>query len=219
MSGLKYIGLWIEDLKDQCYFPPQAFVGGLDPSDKEMLIEYLTQGEIYEQYRGYSWCRFGCGADGPEMGSCELNDGEWVWPQGLSHYIREHDVRLPDSFISHIKKNKGKPINGIKRADLVDERPSDKEWAEWCRQEVPESIVIKLAKAKEAADKKYIELRKVHFRKREAEVGLSKAICIYQGCENHALKEIIFCAECANKIEAIDPGNIAYSGILDVINS
>lgn len=219
MIRLKYIGLWIENLKDQRYLPPQAFVGDLDPIDKQMVINYLTQGELFAQYRGYSWCRFGCGVDDSEMGSCELTDGEWVWPQGLSHYVRQHNVRLPDSFLSHIKQNKGKPINGIKRADLVGERLSDEEWVEWCRNEAPESIVIKLAKAKEAADKKYQELRKAYFRKREAEVGLSKEICIYQGCENYALKDIVFCAACANKNEAIDPGRAAYFGIVDVINS
>ena len=42
----------------------------------------------------YDLCRF-CGA---ANGSAELTDGEhFVWPEGLAHYVSDHDVCLPDA--------------------------------------------------------------------------------------------------------------------------
>jgi hypothetical protein len=29
-----------------------------------------------------------------------LTDGEWVWPDGLPHYVERHAVRLPDEFVA-----------------------------------------------------------------------------------------------------------------------
>jgi hypothetical protein len=28
-----------------------------------------------------------------------------VWPEGLYHYIERHDVRLPDEFVDHCRRN------------------------------------------------------------------------------------------------------------------
>jgi hypothetical protein len=36
------------------------------------------------------------------MGSSDLSDGFWVWPEGLAHYIEDHHVVLPDDFIRHV---------------------------------------------------------------------------------------------------------------------
>ena len=36
------------------------------------------------------------------MGSWDLTDGTWVWPQGLSHYVEVHGVVLPEEFVSHV---------------------------------------------------------------------------------------------------------------------
>lgn len=39
------------------------------------------------------------------MGSKCLTDGNWVWPEGLAHYIEAHEVRLPDEFVDGMQKN------------------------------------------------------------------------------------------------------------------
>jgi hypothetical protein len=49
---------------------------------------------------GYSECRL-CGA---RNGSLELTDGVYVWPDGLSHYVRQHSVRLPTAFTDHVER-------------------------------------------------------------------------------------------------------------------
>lgn len=39
------------------------------------------------------------------MGDCDLHDGDWVWPQRLSHYVERHSVRLPKPFIDFMRRN------------------------------------------------------------------------------------------------------------------
>jgi hypothetical protein len=34
--------------------------------------------------------------------SLELTDGTFLWPEGLTHYVRDHAVRLPDRFFEHV---------------------------------------------------------------------------------------------------------------------
>ncbi|WP_212823110.1 hypothetical protein [Catellatospora sp. TT07R-123] len=49
---------------------------------------------------GVSLCRLcGCG-----NGSAEQTDGEFIWPEGLAHYVEDHRVRLPDEFIERAER-------------------------------------------------------------------------------------------------------------------
>ena len=36
------------------------------------------------------------------MGTQDLTDGTWVWPEGLAHYVRVHGIALPDEFVAHM---------------------------------------------------------------------------------------------------------------------
>ena len=49
-------------------------------------------------YKGWSKCRI-CEIG---LGSHEYNNGDWRWPGGLIHYITEHNVRLPKSFVKYV---------------------------------------------------------------------------------------------------------------------
>lgn len=52
-----------------------------------------------ESYLGWAECRMpGCSK---HIGSKDLSDGVWVWPEGFAHYIREHRVRPDKEFIQH----------------------------------------------------------------------------------------------------------------------
>ena len=31
------------------------------------------------------------------------SDGVWLWPDDLSHYVRVHEVALPEAFVEHIR--------------------------------------------------------------------------------------------------------------------
>jgi hypothetical protein len=54
---------------------------------------------------GYSFCRFACGTPDEDMGSSDCDDGEWVWPAGLAHYVERHAVRLPGELIATMRGN------------------------------------------------------------------------------------------------------------------
>jgi hypothetical protein len=72
-------------------------------------LDYLRGGEVDAMYKGISYCRFrknGC-TPPTNMGSCDLTDGVWIWPEGLAHYVEAHEVWLPDSFVEHaLSQNK-----------------------------------------------------------------------------------------------------------------
>lgn len=67
--------------------------------ERSQIISYLKSGWTYAQSRGMSYCRLECGIAYEQMGSRCLSDGEWVWPEGLAHYVEAHQVRLPGEFI------------------------------------------------------------------------------------------------------------------------
>lgn len=39
------------------------------------------------------------------MGYREFWDGQWVWPEGLAHYVEFHDLFLPETFVDHVMEN------------------------------------------------------------------------------------------------------------------
>lgn len=97
----KSIGFWRSDR--QLYLPaPSDFVDRSIPAaERERLITYLSKGVKYFQYLGHSYCRFECGVPDWNMGAADITDGVYVWPEGLSHYIKEHGVWLPQEFVDH----------------------------------------------------------------------------------------------------------------------
>ncbi len=99
---LNAIGFWITNLRDDALPSPQELVGDMPASLREQLASYLTAGHRFRQFRGYSWCRFDCGIQYSQMGSWDLTDGTWVWPEGLPHYVREHGIVLPSEFVAHV---------------------------------------------------------------------------------------------------------------------
>ena len=103
-NDLIAIGFWFS--KWEPHFPhPQTLVGEAGEKEKQMVANYLDAGLTFISYLGFSGCRFDCGAPESEMGTSDYTDGVWVWPEGLSHYIRNHDIILPIEFIEHAEKN------------------------------------------------------------------------------------------------------------------
>jgi hypothetical protein len=47
------------------------------------------------------------------VGSGELSDGRYVWPEGLAHYVAEHGVRLPNEFVHHVLAGPASTAEGI----------------------------------------------------------------------------------------------------------
>lgn len=209
---MQLIGYWIESLLDDRYFPPQELVGELPTETKERVIAYLDQGSVFEVYRGSSWCRFGCNHQ--PMGNAELTDGKWVWPTGLSHYVRDHGVMLPDRFLRHVLKGGSRPP-----IRLSSHLPPDQLWHEWCSAASSRHLQPALATARANADLKAQTLRDVHWREVEQRVGLSAAACLQQGCHRHALAGMSLCATHGFRLDAYDPGLVVYyEGLFELLN-
>lgn len=91
---LRHIGYWDGPLApdgrpDVCGF----VTAGADPAVQRSVAAYLRSGTAGGYAAGFSRCRL-CGI---ANGSAELTDGtDFVWPEGLAHYVEAHDVCLPD---------------------------------------------------------------------------------------------------------------------------
>lgn len=102
------IGYWKD--KDQPHLPhPSDFVNQAIPDDlRNTVATYLENGNRFIAYLGFSWCRFKCGIADHQMGASCFTDGLYIWPEGLSHYIRVHDVWLPDTFVNYVLENQNR---------------------------------------------------------------------------------------------------------------
>jgi hypothetical protein len=102
-SGMKAIGYWFNDHHPNFPKPEKYVDQSWDQSERENVAKYLDSGKKFVTWRGCSTCRM-CGK---RNGSQCLTDNTYIWPEGFSHYIREHGVKPPDEFINHILgKNK-----------------------------------------------------------------------------------------------------------------
>src|SRR5262249_38569477 len=73
---------------------------GWRPAEREQVVAYLRNGHRWNGALGCSACRFACRYKYSLLGSGELTDGEWVWPEGLLHYVERHGVMLPEEFVA-----------------------------------------------------------------------------------------------------------------------
>jgi hypothetical protein len=88
---------------------PQRVLSLVGPAFRDDgVLRYLERGLVAKSYMGFAICRCCARADGA-MGTCDLTDGEWVWPQGLAHYVREHSLPLPTRFRECISANGVRP--------------------------------------------------------------------------------------------------------------
>jgi hypothetical protein len=100
----KGVGYWGEGEGPSGLPRPQSLVRtGWQANDLNRIAAYLRGGHVFGAWCGLAGCRFtGCGQ---VLGSCDLTDGEWVWPQGLEHYLLQHAVCLPDAFVATMRAN------------------------------------------------------------------------------------------------------------------
>jgi len=183
---MNIIGYWIRNLFDEDYIHPGEVSNRLDSDIAEQICTYLDNGVIFEKYRGHSWCRFSCGIDGINMGSCELTDGTWIWPEGLRHYVEVHHTLLPDQFIESAL---GKSVS-LK----VPLQPNDTFWRNWCDENRDIYYVNRLKEARDvslSAIEKEIANR---IKELQAETGESASKCLWAECSEQALRGKSICA-------------------------
>ena len=130
MKKLILMGYWHND--DEMGWPdPGRFVDPTWNSEiKARVIKYLMAGKTVRRFCGTSWCRFRCRQFGHfSLGSAELTDDVYIWPQGLQHYLSEHSVRLPDEFVAHVLRRMSMQTRAEALARL--ESNSVEEWGDF----------------------------------------------------------------------------------------
>jgi hypothetical protein len=133
------IGFWrryedttVDPRDDRPWPIPKTAGGGgakLNKEVEDVVIEYLKIGYIESYEFGYATCRL-CGTFCDEMGCCSLSDGTYVWPEGLVHYVQQHDVDLPPEFVAHANKNIEQLREHQKNRVLTPEEVSLSAWRE-----------------------------------------------------------------------------------------
>jgi len=96
------VGYW-----DDGWLPlprPQDLVcPGWRSDDRDRIVAYLREGVVVRRAFGSSACRFmDCRLS---LGSADLTDGLWMWPERLEHYVTDHAVQLPEVFVETMEGN------------------------------------------------------------------------------------------------------------------
>lgn len=97
MIVLKAIGYWKSDNYPELPDPEFLVEEDFTISANKAICEYLENSIEIAHYRGFSFCRFDCKIIPP--GVSDNTDGEFIFPSGLIHYVRDHKVQLPDEFV------------------------------------------------------------------------------------------------------------------------
>lgn len=101
MRSLIRIGYWQSEHQPGLPHPSRLVDPSWDADERDLTVEYLRGGLPVVHMMGYSPCRM---CDLKTNGTSELTDGTYLWPQGLAHYVEEHQVRLPSGFLAHAKR-------------------------------------------------------------------------------------------------------------------
>lgn len=136
------------------------------------------------------------------MGSWDLTDGLWVWPEGLAHYVDVHSISLPEEFVSHV-------LSGPTRTKPEESRDYDFDyWVRWCAARRSPAIIAGL-RAALATTQVQVSLRKAERANvLEKKYGLSGARCTWTQCDRGALTGKLICAE-----HSLGPPDIAAAEI------
>lgn len=185
MPKLYGIGFFISSLRDPDLPAPQELVG--HDSRLSLVADYLDAGLVHTRYRGYSWCRL-CDIEYSEMGSADLTDGIWIWPEGLSHYLRHHSVLLPEPFLSHA-------LAAPTQSMPPDDATTDIElWLEWSRPRRISRLRESLLAAQSEDDRLAEAARSERIAANEAKHGIGDGVCIRAGCGRPHLTGKVFCS-------------------------
>ncbi|WLQ13282.1 hypothetical protein O5O45_26500 [Hahella aquimaris] len=140
---LEAIGFWSDRYEDGV--TPTYLCGELHSDLKAKVIGYLKNGVRGMSFLGYARCRFECeDSETNVLGSADLTDGKWIWPEGLYHYVEKHDLLLPRKFIDHlvsidfvlpeIDKDLARVHEDLFEASDVELKVSSHEWNAWLKE-------------------------------------------------------------------------------------
>jgi hypothetical protein len=140
---LKAVGYWYSPEPsrfgdDQFPHPRDLIAPDWCVRERARIAAYLRSGWTYQQWRGFSSCRLRCGKEGHNLGSRDLTDGEWVWPEGLPHYVEKHHVRLPDEFVATMRRRRWRvPAGRTEPTWHTHGKPDFSSWVGWGKANAP----------------------------------------------------------------------------------
>ncbi|MFI5296889.1 MAG: hypothetical protein ACHREM_02230 [Polyangiales bacterium] len=103
------IGYWRSESRPELPDPRTMVDTSWSPAERELVARYLDGNEEIAAYRGCSPCRI-CGI---RNGNAERSDRRYIWPSGLSHYLRVHGVKPPAEFVKHVLRWTDMLQNGV----------------------------------------------------------------------------------------------------------
>jgi hypothetical protein len=76
------------------------------PTDLDKIVEYLRQCTVINSTTAFEpvVCPL-CGEILERITCSQQSDGVWIWLKDLSHYVKCHNLRLPDKMVEHIRSN------------------------------------------------------------------------------------------------------------------
>ncbi len=94
------IGLGYWSTYDNKALPnPETFIGeDWDQAERSACIEHIKSGRMTAEYAGFSGCRI-CKE---LLGTKDLTDGLFVFPEKFEHYIEAHDLKPPKVFVDYV---------------------------------------------------------------------------------------------------------------------
>jgi len=188
---LRLVGYWKEQLDDELPFP-QELERENDPNVRERVATYLDAGTRRIAFRGYSFCRYGCSKDN---GSCELTDGRWTWPEGLSHYVRTHAIALPPELVADACAGERRALLGTAGAK-VEVEVDLSYWIEWARAFRQPRIEGMLVQARATVARTVERALEFHTARLQQLRGVGERICVWAGCGRLALNHSAMCGRC-----------------------
>ena len=100
-----WFGCWSEfgDEYSDCPSIDEFLDPNWDYPHLDKLIEYLNRSPIIAttSRMAIPWAK---GKGDNRSAISYRSDGEWLWLDDLDYYLREHNLRLPDSLIEHIER-------------------------------------------------------------------------------------------------------------------
>jgi hypothetical protein len=94
--------------------------GGVERYEHERaLAEYLDNGYPLVDLMGASRCVLDPSHGSITGGNALRTDGEWLWREDTSHYVRQHHLLLPERFVRHVEDEQF-DVPELKKAALME---------------------------------------------------------------------------------------------------
>jgi hypothetical protein len=133
------------------------------------------------------------------MGSSELTDGFWRWPEGLSHYVRHHGIILPEEFMAQALAHGPLRVSEeLTSPTFLGIASTLHYWRGWCAAHRSPSFLDPLRQLRAEADARalVVERDEIQLRvlKEIDRYGLGDERCIFSGCKERVLSGMKLCA-------------------------